>query len=97
MFDLKEFHYDNEDLVVTGLFDSEEDDLEKVVSDLMNSQKNRYHTASNSFLLSILFNDFNTIPVTGLESFPKAADFPEPSYQLLSVSLDKVSPPPRQV
>ena len=97
MFDVKEFHYDNEDLVVTGLFDSEEDALEKVVSDLMNAQENRHQTASNSFLLSTLFNDFNKIQVTELELFPKAFDFPEPSYQLLSVSLDKVSPPPRQV
>lgn len=97
MFDVKEFHYENGNLTVTGLFDSEEDELEKEVFAMMSNQKNRQHTTPNSFLLTILFNDLNKIQVIGLESFPKTADFHEPSYQLLSVTLDKSSPPPRQV
>jgi len=97
MFDVKEYQYENGNLKVTGLFDSEEDELEKQVMSMMKNQQNRHHTTPNGFLLTILFNDLNNIQVTGLESFPKTADFPEPSYQLFSVTLDKSSPPPRQV
>jgi len=97
MFDVKEYHYDNGTLTVTGLFDSEEDELEKEVFVMMSNQKNRQHTTPNGFLLTILFNDLHKIQVTQPEIKPSATDFQERNYDLQSISLDKVSPPPRGV
>ncbi len=97
MFDVKEYYYDNGNLTVTGLFDSEEDELEKEVFAMMSNQKNRQHTTPNSFLLTILFNDLNKIQVAQPELNLKATYFQEHNYDLQSISLDKVSPPPRGV